>query len=64
MPLEKKRRLSIALSVLRQITQHCAPDSSEIAALQSLAQSQEELAMPIDDLACLIVKRELASTSV
>jgi len=61
MALEEKRRLFIALGILRQFSEHRLPGPSESASLLSLAQSPEERSMPLDELACIIVRRELGT---
>jgi hypothetical protein len=52
-------RIQLATAVLLAISNHCAPSSSDADALRALAESPKEREMPLDELACEIIMREI-----
>jgi hypothetical protein len=57
--MNSRDRLLLAVSVLSAVAYGCRCDDGDITELRRLAECEEERQMPLDDLACTIVWREI-----
>lgn len=57
--MNSRDRLLLAVRVLSAVTYGCRCDDREVTELRRLAECEEERQMPLDDLACAIVWREI-----
>jgi hypothetical protein len=52
-------RLLLALKVLSAVTYDGRCDNRDLTELRHLAECEEERQMPLDDLACAVIRREI-----
>lgn len=58
MSFTSRDRLRTALQVLSRFSAYRRPTENETRELILLAETDEERTMPLDDLACVVIKRE------
>jgi hypothetical protein len=56
---ERLRRIQIATRILVAITNRTPPEVKDVADLRLWAESKGEGTMPVDDLACVVIQREI-----